>query len=119
MACENAVLSLNPDGHTLLSKEIALRENGFRVISVSSPLQARFEIEMGRCGLFLTNYITPVAIYRDLASLFRQSCPAGLVVYVAQHPEDDLPDADILLSDADEPQAIVETIRLELEKKAS
>jgi hypothetical protein len=77
MAYENTILSLNPDGHTLLSKEVALRENGFEIISVASPLQARFEIEMGRCGIFLTSYITPVAIYHDLASLFRPSCPDG------------------------------------------
>ena len=72
-----------------------------------------------RCGMFLTSYITPVAIYRDLASLFRQSCPAGLVVYVAQHPEDDIPDADILLSVQDEPRAVIQKNHLKQEKKAS
>ena len=33
----------------------ALRENGFEIISAATPLQARFEIEMGRCGIFLTS----------------------------------------------------------------
>jgi hypothetical protein len=119
MAYENTVLSLNPDGHTLQSKETALRENGFEVISVSSPLQARFEIEMGRCGIFLTSHITPVSIFSDLVSLFRRSCPPGLVIYVAPHPEDEIPDADLIVSDEDEPQVIIEKIRLKREKKAS
>jgi hypothetical protein len=119
MAYQDTVLSLNPDGHTLLSIEVALRENGFEVITVPSPLQARFEIEMGRCGIFLTSYITPVAIYRDLANLFRQSCPAGSVVYVAQAAADHIPDSDILLSDRDEPRAIIQKIHLNQEKKVS
>jgi hypothetical protein len=119
MAYEQTVLSLNPDGHTLLSQEAALRENGFEVISVSSPMQARFEIEMGRCGILMTSHITPVSIFSDLVSLFRRSCPPGLVVYVASHPEDDIPDADLVLSDEDEPQVMIHKIRVEKAKKTS
>jgi len=59
MASENIVLSLNPDGqklHGQEGQESVLRENGFEIISAATPLQARFEIEMGRCGIFLTSY---------------------------------------------------------------
>jgi hypothetical protein len=59
MAHENTVLSLNPDRRALLSHESALQKYGFEIVSVSSPLQARFEIEMGRCGVFIASYITP------------------------------------------------------------
>jgi hypothetical protein len=118
MPCENTVLSLNPDGHTLLSKEVTLRANSFAVISVSSPLQARFEVEMGRCGISLTSYITPLAIYHDLAGLFSRSCPGGLVVSVAHDSDDHIPVADIVLSDRDEPNVIVQRIRLVQAKKA-
>jgi len=110
MEYENTVLSLNSDGQMLRRQESALRESGFEVISVSSPLQARFEIEMGRCGIFLTTYITPHAINCDLVNLFRSSCPNGLVIFLRTHPEDDLPDADIVLSDRDEAQAVVKHI---------
>ena len=119
MAYENTVLSLNPDGQTLRNQESALRESGFEVISVHSPIQARFEIEMGRCGIFLTTHITPLAIYCDLASLFRRNCPNGLVIFMKQHPEDQIPDAHILLSDRDEPQAVVKSIRSKQQMKAS
>jgi len=117
MAHENTVLSLNSDGQTLRRQEAVLREIGFEVISVSSPLQARFEIEMGRCGIFLSSYITPLPIYRSLADLFRRSCPHGSVIFITHQPDDSVPEADVLLSSEDEPQAIVRWI-LSKQRKA-
>jgi hypothetical protein len=111
MAHESTVLSLNPDGRALLSHESALQKSGFEIVSVSSPLQARFEIEMGRCGVFIASYITPLLIFLDLAGLFKRSCPGGLVAYVARHPDESIPNTDILLSDRDDPDSIVEKLR--------
>jgi hypothetical protein len=119
MAYENTILSLNPDRETLLRYETVLRESGFEVISVAAPLDARFEIEMGRCGIFLTSYLTSNAIYRDLASLFRRSCHDGLIVFFLDHPDGSISDADILVSDRDEPRSLVERIRLKQQTKAS
>jgi hypothetical protein len=119
MPYKTTVLSLNPDRQSLFGHESALRENGFAIISVCSPLQARFELEMGRCGVFLTSFITPLVIYQDLANLFKRSCPSGLVAYVAQHPEDAIPGADILLSGQDEPRSIVDRLRSMQVAKAS
>jgi hypothetical protein len=110
VARENTVLSLNPDGKTLLGTESALRKNGFTVISVPPPIQARFEIEMGRCGVFLSRYITPSVLYKGLTGLFRQNCPGGLVVFVFQQA-DDVPGADIIYSERDDPWSIVQRIR--------
>ncbi|MCU1299829.1 MAG: hypothetical protein JWQ87_113 [Candidatus Sulfotelmatobacter sp.] len=118
MTYENTALSLNPNGKTLLPYEIALRETGFEVISVSAPLDARFEIEMGRCGIFLTSYLTPAPVYRDLASLFRRSCTDGQIIFFIDHPDDNVPDADILVSDRDEPRSVVERIRSKQQMKA-
>jgi hypothetical protein len=118
MAYENSILSLNPDGHALRSQEAALRENGFEVISVFTPLQARFEIEMGRCGVFLSSYITPLPIYRSLADLFRRSCPDGSVIFITQRPDDSVPEADLLLLDRDEPRAVVRWIISKQARKA-
>ena len=111
MARENIVLSLNPDGQKLHGQESVLRENGFEIISAATPLQARFEIEMGRCGIFLTSYITPFAIYRDLANLFRRSWPNGLVIFLMEHPDDNIPDADVLFSGEEPPGAVIPAIR--------
>jgi hypothetical protein len=119
MADLSAILSLNPDGQTLRVQESALRDAGFQVISVSTPLQARFEIELGRCGVFLTGYITPLAIYQNLAGLFRVNCPPGLIIYLTQHADDTVPVADIVLSEEDEPRSIVEQLRSKQETKAS
>jgi hypothetical protein len=111
MERENTILSLNPDGPSLHRQESALRESGFEIISVSTPLTARFEIEMGRCGVFLASYITPLAIYRNLADLFRNYCPQGLVIYMTQQSDDHSSGADVLLSDQDQPEGIAEGIR--------
>ena len=119
MAYENTVLSLNPDGRTLLSQESTLRESGFEVISVSTPLQARFEIEMGRCGVFLTSHITPLPICRDLISLFRVSCPDGTVVFLTSPSFEQALEADIVFSAQDDPEAIVKRLCSYQEKKAS
>jgi hypothetical protein len=119
MAYENTVLSLNPEGHTLRSQESALRENGFEVISVPTPLQARFEIEMGRCGVFLTSHITPLPTCRDLISLFRVSCPDGTVVFLTSPSLEQALEADIVFSAQDDPQAIVKRLCSYPKKKAS
>jgi DNA-binding NtrC family response regulator len=111
MATERTILSLNPDRKSLLGYESALQAAGFKVISVQSPIEARFEIEMGRCGVFLSSYLTPDVIYRDLATRFRQSCPDGLIAYVSDQPDENIDDSDIQLSLQDEPNSIVERLR--------
>jgi len=45
---QKTILSLSPDQRALASREVALRNGGMKVISVMSPIEARFEIEMGR-----------------------------------------------------------------------
>jgi hypothetical protein len=47
---ENTVLSFSHDPNLLFQREAALRSGGFKVISVKTENQARFEIETGRCG---------------------------------------------------------------------
>lgn len=112
MASPNTVLVLNPDGKLLRRDEEALRQNGFEVISVNTPLQARFEIEMGRCGTFLTCYLTPISIYRSLADLFKRFCPDGVVIFVGES-EGGAPSADINLRAQGE-ASIVEKLRARL-----
>jgi hypothetical protein len=122
MANENTILSLNPDGRTLVGHELALRESGFEVISVPTAVQARFEIEMGRCGVFLTSYITLPGVRRDLVHLFRRNCPHGVVIFVTsvtQDPDDLSLRADLLLSDRDQPENISERIYAMRRLKAS
>ncbi len=106
MPIEDTVLSLNPDTQTLVGLEGALRGIGFQVISVSTPIQARFEIEMGRCGVFLVSYVMSSVICRDLIGLFRSSCPAGLVVFRVENEDDTLLDADLVVGSRDKPQSV-------------
>src|SRR5712671_4377672 len=85
----NTVLSLSPDQRALASREVTLRSGGMRVISVMSSIQARFEIEMGRCGIFLICYrLSPIAA-SELTTLFRRHCPQGKIVFVTELPGDE------------------------------
>jgi hypothetical protein len=106
MSDEDTVLSLNPDTKTLLSLEAALRGIGFNVVSVSTPIQARFELEMGRCAVFLASYVMSSVICRDLIGFFRNSCPGGLVVFRAENEDDSVPEADVVVLARDNPQAV-------------
>jgi hypothetical protein len=95
----------------LAAYESALRESGFEVISVQSPLEARFEIEMGRCGILLTNYITPFSIYQNLADLFRRYCRDGIIAYLNRDSGEDVLDTEIVLTEQDQPDSLVEKLQ--------
>lgn len=66
-------------------REATLRSGGFEVVSVLSPIQARFEIEMGRCGVFVICYRVSKDEAEELTTLFRKNCPDGRVIFVT-HP---------------------------------
>jgi hypothetical protein len=84
----NTVLSLSPDQRALASREVTLRSGGMKVISVMSSIEARFEIEMGRCGVFLICYrLSPIAA-DELSSLFRRHCPQGQIIFITELPDD-------------------------------
>jgi hypothetical protein len=86
---QKTVLSLSPDKKALATREVALRSGGMKVISVMSSVEARFEIEMGRCGIFLICYrLSPVAA-DELTTLFRRHCPQGKIVFVTELPGDE------------------------------
>lgn len=53
---KDTVLSLTPNKDALVVRETALQNAGFKVTSVMTPVEARFEIEMGRCGTLLICY---------------------------------------------------------------
>lgn len=111
---ETAVLSFSNDPEHLRERESAIRNGGFDVISVSSEIEARFEVEMGRCGVLLICYTIPPAVSGELASLFRRSCPAGLILVLVKNQESVAIDADFLIPDSDGPDAIVRTLHANL-----
>jgi hypothetical protein len=53
-----------------------VRAAGFEVKSVLSASQARYEIEMGRCGIFITSDLVSDIINQDLIMLSRGSAQA-------------------------------------------
>ena len=113
---EITVLSFTNDPEHLLEREAAIRSSGFAVVSVSSEVAARFEIEMGRCGVLLICYTIPPPVARELAGLFRASCPDGLIIVVTTDQQTVLSDADadLIIPASDGPDAIVRTLHMNL-----
>ena len=115
MGKELKILSLSFDHQKLQERESAFLEHGFEVKSVYSPGQARFEIEMGACGVFVTCRQVPDIVNRDLIDLFRRYCgDHGVIILVA---EDDSskspyePEADLRIPESRDPQGIVEALQ--------
>lgn len=115
MGMETTVLSLSFDVEKLRAREAGLREAGFEVVNAYSPGQARFEIETGRCGIFVTCSLVPDIVNRDLVNLFRRHCSAGFVILVSGEGralvDAHEPLADIRISPANDPQGIPEAVR--------
>src|ERR1700693_894129 len=79
---DETVLSLSFDSEKSKRREAALRSSGFEVISAHSPTQARYEIETGRCGIFVTCRTVPDIVNRHLMELFKRYCPTGWIIFV-------------------------------------
>ena len=63
-----------------------------------SPIQARFEIEMGRCGILpVCHRLSRVAV-DDLTRLFRKTCLQGLIIFISEVPGDDRVPAEVDMS---------------------
>ena len=101
---DNSVISLSAQSELLAHREAALRSCGYEVLSTTSAIEVRFEVEMGRCGVLLLCYTLHQTIDADLAGLFMRSCPVGLIAFV-MHParREKSPHAHICLLDSDFP----------------
>ena len=110
----NTVLSLSFDPEKLKSRQATILECGFNSVSVYSPAQARYEIEMGRCGVFVTCYRVPDILNRDLMNLFKRYCPDGLIIFIIRD-EPSLnsayePQPDISIPESQEAQGITRVL---------
>ena len=111
---ERTILSLSFDQDNLHRRADILKSNGFDVVSVSSPTQARFEIEMGQCGIFVSCALVSDIVNADLFGLFKNFCPDGLIVHVtssrSQMRPTAQPNADLEVDEASGPEGIVEAL---------
>lgn len=104
------ILSFSPDRHALSRRESLLRSNGLEVISVSSAVQARYEIEMGRCGVLLMCFKTSGETARELTNLFRKYCPDGRIVFVTNQNEPPF-FAEVVIPEREELQLLPTALR--------
>lgn len=107
----NAVLSFSGDSDFLAERELALRNSGFEVVSVRSESEARFEIEMGRCGNLLICSRSNLETIHELAQLFKKYCPDGCILLVTMGSDIGMPDdADYVVLESEGPEAIVQAL---------
>ena len=107
------VLSFSSDHGKGNRRAEVLEQNGFEVRSVTSPVQAQFEIEMGQCGVFVTCPVVSHLITADLVRVFRRYCPDGIVVFVKPDKGRTI-EAEITLDESDDPVRLAEAIRSHL-----
>ena len=106
------VLSYSGDRNALIQRERAFRRNGFEVVSVENESQARFEIEMGRCGILLICFRTHPEKTREMAELFKRNCPEGSIIFVMNQSPDRAPHGvDYIVPESAGPEAIVDALR--------
>jgi hypothetical protein len=109
---QHTILSLSFNAATSQRRAEALKQNGFRVVSVNSPTQARYEIEMGQCGIFITCPLVADIVSLDLLALFRKFCPTGTTIAVTSARTHAAigPHVDIEVEEADDPGGIVQSL---------
>ena len=106
---DSTVLSFSSDHPKLRRRASILKEHGFEVRSVSSPVQAQFEIEMGQCGIFITCPVVSELVTADLVRIFRKYCPGGVVVLIGA-PRRTTIEAEIALDESDDPEIVAQAI---------
>jgi hypothetical protein len=111
-ADKNTVLSLSPSKEALVIRETTLRGAGMKVISVLSPVKARFEIEMGRCGNLLICYRLSVKAADEIAQLYKKYCPKGRIVFITDDTGKEIPaDADVHIPESSEPEKMIQAFK--------
>jgi hypothetical protein len=108
----NTVLSVSPDADALVVRHQTLKNAGMKVTSVMTLAEARFEIEMGRCGQLLICHRLSADQAQDIAQLFRRYCPKGRIVFVRDGYDPPVPKtADTSVPESSGPQGIVQALR--------
>jgi len=110
---KTSVLSVSPDEKELIVRHTALSDAGLKVVSVLTLAEARFEIQMGRCGSLLMCHRLSSEQAEDMAKLFRRYCPDGRIVFVTKGSSHDraIADADAYVPDSSGPQELVQALR--------
>ena len=109
----NTVLSVSPNKETLIVRHTTLRDAGMKVVSVLTPAEARFEIQMGRCGNLLMCHRLSSEQADDIAKLYRRFCPKSRIVFVtegssrASAPQE----ADAYVPESSGPQELLHALR--------
>ena len=106
---ELTVLSLSSDHEKAGRRVEVLKQNGFEVRSVNSPIQAQFEIEMGQCGIFVTCPVVSEMTTADLVRVFRRYCPDGIVVFIKSDRRGTI-QAEIILEESNDPALLADAI---------
>jgi len=109
----NTVLSVSPSKEKLIVRHATLRDAGMKVVSVFTLAEARFEIQMGRCGSLLMCHRLSTKQADDIAKLFRRYCPQGRIVFVTEgsNQASAAPEADAYVPESSGPQELVQALR--------
>jgi DNA-binding NarL/FixJ family response regulator len=103
------VISVGNDAELMWLRDAVLRNAGFDVASILDVKEGFAAIERGHCDVLLLCYSLPLLTRRQLAEIFRASCPDGRVVTITNEKSD--PEfADVVVYGIDGPEALIEAI---------
>jgi hypothetical protein len=110
---KNTVLSVSPSKDALILRQTILSNAGMKVISVFTLAEARFEIQMGRCGNLLMCYRLSSEQAGDIANLFRRYCPEGRIVFISDGTgQPTAPnEADASIPESGAPEHLLQAVR--------
>jgi CheY-like chemotaxis protein len=105
------IISTGTDAELLWLRNAVLQSAGFNVTTTSDGDDALSKIRQGDCGVLLLCYSLSEPSRRELVETFREFCPHGRIVAIANCKVDKPEFADSLVYGVEGPEALINAIR--------
>ena len=113
------VISVGDDPHLLSLRHAILEYAGYEVITASDPNAASQKIASAPCDVLLLCYSMKIRTRQRLAKEFRERCPDGRIIAITnQHQARPPVDADAFLYGLEGAEALLETVRTQMEQRS-
>lgn len=105
------VVSFGKNRELLLLRDAVLRSSGFDVFTTENESEALARISRGDCGVLLVCYSAPLPLKRQLAVAYKNRCPDGRIIAVANEHVETLDVGDSFVYGMEGPEVLIEAIR--------
>lgn len=114
------VISIGDNSQLLSLRHAVLERAGYHVITASDPNSASEKIASVPCDILLLCYSMEINTRQRLAKEFREHCPKGRIIAITNQYQQRPPvDADAFLYGLEGAEALLDTVRAEIEARAA